>query len=203
GRPRGNGPRQRHSDGRRARRRRGGRAAGAGAARCRPPGPGARGAGQRRHDPGKPPHPGEGVRSGTLLRGGTRPLVLHELSQLDRGAHPADAARRRRVANPPRRGDRGAGPLPPPPAHLRGLLPRLNGLMWGSAAAALLTAVLGMVSTVFMTLLERRREIGLLKALGAEDATISGLFIGEALLLGLIGGLTGWLLGQGLGWILA
>jgi putative ABC transport system permease protein len=83
------------------------------------------------------------------------------------------------------------------------VLGRLNGLMWGSALAALMTAALGMVSTIFMTLIERRREIGLLKALGAEDATISALFVSEALALGLIGGLAGWLLGQLIGYILS
>jgi putative ABC transport system permease protein len=82
-------------------------------------------------------------------------------------------------------------------------LSRLNGLMLGAAIGALLTAALGMVSTVATTLMERRREIGLLRALGAEEATITLLFTGEALLLGLIGGLTGWVLGQGVGWLLS
>jgi len=83
------------------------------------------------------------------------------------------------------------------------VLSRLNGLMWGSAIAALLTAVLGTVSTVFMTLIERRREIGLLKALGAEDGTIGALFVSEALVLGFLGGLVGWLVGQCLGELLS
>src|SRR5207248_11667849 len=83
------------------------------------------------------------------------------------------------------------------------VLLRLNALMWGSAIAALLTAALGMASTIFMTLIERRREIGLLKALGAEDATISALFVSEALVLGVVGGLGGWILGQLLGWALS
>jgi putative ABC transport system permease protein len=82
-------------------------------------------------------------------------------------------------------------------------LTRLNGLMLGAAIAALLTAALGMVSTVAMTLMERRREIGLLRALGAEDATITLLFVGEALILALLGGLAGWAAGQALAWLLS
>jgi putative ABC transport system permease protein len=83
------------------------------------------------------------------------------------------------------------------------ILARLNGLMMASAIAALLTAALGMLSTIATTLLERRREIGLLKALGAEDVTIAALFAGEGLFLGLIGGLAGWIFGELLGWGLA
>ena len=95
-------------------------------------------------------------------------------------------------------------PRPAPVSGHEGrVLRRLNGLMWGAAVAALLTAALGMLSTIFMTLIERRREIGLFKALGAEDATISALFVSEALVLGVVGGLGGWILGQLLGWALS
>jgi putative ABC transport system permease protein len=79
------------------------------------------------------------------------------------------------------------------------VLTRLNGLMLVAAAAALVTAALGLLSTVLITLLERRREIGLLTALGADEGTIATIFLGEALVLALVGGLGGWLLGQGVG----
>lgn len=64
------------------------------------------------------------------------------------------------------------------------------------AAVLFSTALCVAITTVAMTL-ERRREIGLKKALGAEDADIFIEFVGESLLLGLLGGLAGWIIGYG------
>ncbi len=76
------------------------------------------------------------------------------------------------------------------------VLGRLQGLMVGAALATLFTAALGILSTVWMTLLERRAEIGLLRALGAEGGTIRALFLAETLLIGFGGGVLGWGVGQ-------
>jgi putative ABC transport system permease protein len=69
--------------------------------------------------------------------------------------------------------------------------------------AALATAALGMLSTLLMTLLERRREIGLWRALGAEERTVTALLLAEGAILGVAGGVAGWIAGQGLGTLLS
>jgi putative ABC transport system permease protein len=72
--------------------------------------------------------------------------------------------------------------------------------IFGSLALAV--ATLGIINTLVMAILERRREIGVLKALGAADSDVKQLFFVEAGVMGLAGGvlgvLFGWLIGQAL-----
>ena len=63
------------------------------------------------------------------------------------------------------------------------------------SSLALAVATLGIVNTLVMAVLERRREIGILKALGAADRDVKQLFFVEAGVMGLFGGLLGTLLG--------
>ena len=64
---------------------------------------------------------------------------------------------------------------------------------------ALVVASLGIVNTLVMTVLERRREIGVMKAIGASDIDVQQLFFIEAGVMGLGGGVLGILLGWAIG----
>jgi ABC-type antimicrobial peptide transport system permease subunit len=75
--------------------------------------------------------------------------------------------------------------------------------MLGSVGGlALFVAALGIANTMVMAVYERTSEIGILKAIGASPADIRALFVVEAALIGLLGGLVGtlggWLLGLAL-----
>jgi putative ABC transport system permease protein len=63
------------------------------------------------------------------------------------------------------------------------------------AVVALLVAALGICNTMLMGVLERVREIGVMKAVGARDGHIQMIFLVEGALVGLVGGLLGLLLG--------
>lgn len=63
------------------------------------------------------------------------------------------------------------------------------------AGIALFVSALGIVNTLVMSVMERTREIGLLKALGATDGDVARVFLVEAGLLGLGGGVVGTLFG--------
>jgi putative ABC transport system permease protein len=74
--------------------------------------------------------------------------------------------------------------------------------IFGSLALAV--ATLGIINTLVMAILERRREIGILKALGAADRDVKQLFFVEAGVMGLFGGalgvVFGWFIGRALTW---
>ena len=65
------------------------------------------------------------------------------------------------------------------------------------SGVAILASIVGVINTLFMAVLERTREIGLFRALGAKKGTIFTLFSVEAALLGFWGGLSGIILSLG------
>jgi len=72
----------------------------------------------------------------------------------------------------------------------------LQGILGGIGAVALLVAAFGIVNTLSMAILERTREIGLMKAVGARNRDVMSIFLGEAAFIGLLGGVAG----VGVGW---
>jgi len=83
--------------------------------------------------------------------------------------------------------------------NLRRLFAILDMLLGIFGSLALAVASLGIINTLVMAILERRREIGVLKALGASDKDVRQLFFAEAGVMGLIGGAGGVVLGWGIG----
>ncbi|HLY12098.1 MAG TPA: ABC transporter permease [Planctomycetota bacterium] len=79
--------------------------------------------------------------------------------------------------------------------HEGALLRRIDGVVGILAGAAILAACLSVLATMTASVVDRRKEIGLLKALGATNGAVAALFIGEALLLALPGSLVGYLIG--------
>ena len=69
----------------------------------------------------------------------------------------------------------------------------------GIAAISLLVAGIGIMNIMIVSLIERTREIGILKALGMKSRTVLTIFLGESVIIGLIGAVVGIVLG----WILA
>jgi len=78
----------------------------------------------------------------------------------------------------------------------------LQVIFGGVGAIALLVAAIGIANTMAMAILERTREIGLMKAIGATNRDVLSVFLGEAAGIGFIGGLGGVLLGWSAGQIL-
>ena len=67
---------------------------------------------------------------------------------------------------------------------------------------ALIVASIGIVNTLVMAILERRREIGIMKAIGASDGDVKKLFFAEAGAMGIFGGVVGVTLGWAIGQVI-
>ena len=75
----------------------------------------------------------------------------------------------------------------------------LQLFLGGIAAISLLVAGIGIMNIMIVSLIERTREIGILKALGMKSRTVLTIFLGESVIIGLMGAI----IGIALGWILA
>jgi putative ABC transport system permease protein len=75
------------------------------------------------------------------------------------------------------------------------VLSRISSLLWIVTIAALIAAGLAVAATSATTVLERRDEIGIMKAIGATNFTVAAIFLTEQLLLAIAGGSVGFVLG--------
>lgn len=80
---------------------------------------------------------------------------------------------------------------------INGFFTILQIIFGGIGAIALLVAAIGIANTMTMAILERTREIGLMKAIGATNKDVLTIFLGEAAGIGFLGGLGGVLIGWG------
>lgn len=71
----------------------------------------------------------------------------------------------------------------------------LNAALGAIGAIALLVAGLGITNTMVMSILERKREIGIMKAIGGSEQQIRMIFFVEASVIGVIGAVLGLILG--------
>lgn len=71
----------------------------------------------------------------------------------------------------------------------------ITGFLIGVATISLLVGAIGITNTMYTSVLERRKEIGILKSVGAQNKDVLTIFTIEAGLLGLVGGIIGVILG--------
>ena len=77
------------------------------------------------------------------------------------------------------------------------ILSHVSTLLWIVTLAALIAAALAVAATSAATVLERRAEVGIMKAIGATNALVAGIFLAEQLMLAVAGGAVGFVLGVG------
>jgi putative ABC transport system permease protein len=75
------------------------------------------------------------------------------------------------------------------------ILSHVSTLLWIVTLAALIAAALAVAATSATTVLQRRAEIGIMKAIGASNALVGGIFLAEQLMLAFAGGTVGFIFG--------
>jgi putative ABC transport system permease protein len=78
---------------------------------------------------------------------------------------------------------------------IQGTLGMIETVLASIAAVALIVGGVGLMNTMYTSVLERTREIGILKAVGARDGQVMVLFLVDSGLMGLIGGVLGLVVG--------
>jgi putative ABC transport system permease protein len=79
--------------------------------------------------------------------------------------------------------------------QVEGITGILTAFLGGIAAIALAIGAIGISNTMFTSVLERRKEIGVLKSIGASEKDIQNIFIVESAMIGSLGGVSGLVLG--------
>ncbi len=129
---------------------------------------------------------------------GVEPSVVE--IQVPGGAAKVDAAiRRLRSALP-------GADVEPVRALVEGeskIVDRTHALMFGAVVLIALTVAVSVLATLSASVLERRRDFALMKALGGTQAQLMGLFLAETLLLAFGGVVAGWLLGSFAAWAIS
>jgi len=74
----------------------------------------------------------------------------------------------------------------------------VNVIVYGIALISIVVGSIGITNTMYTSVLERTREIGVMKAIGAKNKDVLIIFLIEAGILGLIGGILGALIGLSL-----
>ncbi len=87
--------------------------------------------------------------------------------------------------------------------QIKQFLTLISGTLIVVALISLVVGGIGIMNAMVMTVMERTKEIGTMKAIGATNAKIMTIFLLEAGLIGLVGGLLGSLLGFGIGQLVA
>lgn len=74
----------------------------------------------------------------------------------------------------------------------------ISVLLIGLASISILVGAIGITNTMYTAVLERRREIGVMKAIGATNAQVLTIFLIESSIIGLLGGIIGMAIGVGM-----
>ena len=85
-------------------------------------------------------------------------------------------------------------------SEVKAMLEKVYSLAYAQQIVVGLVALLGVVSALFISVLQRRRELGLLRAVGATRSQILWSVLAEAILMGVIGAFVGFAIGLLLEW---
>jgi putative ABC transport system permease protein len=78
----------------------------------------------------------------------------------------------------------------------RAIMDQMTGLLLLVTILTVGASVLGVMTTFMTTVIERKTEIGLMKAIGAENRKVAEIFLTEAIVIGLVGGSLGYITGS-------
>jgi putative ABC transport system permease protein len=86
-------------------------------------------------------------------------------------------------------------------ASFQSILGVVSGVVIGIASISLFVGAVGIMNTMYTSVSQRTREIGVMKAIGARNEQIMFVFLLESAAIGFVGGLTGVLVGVGISWL--
>jgi len=75
------------------------------------------------------------------------------------------------------------------------ILDKVEEMMFLVTGVALIASAMGVTTTMTASVVERQKEIGMMKAIGAENRRIASLFFSEAVIIGVVGGILGFISG--------